>query len=66
MCAELERLEQQLQYIQRDVALAGYTIPMSVQRAHLTAAIRDHRRRCPTCRQELGMAKHGLQQGREA
>lgn len=66
MCATLEALQRKLEFISRDVSAAGYTIPMSIQRAHLDAAIRDHRRRCPTCRQELSMAKEGLQQGRQA
>ena len=62
MCATLERLEQQLDYISRDVSAAGYRIPVSRQKAHLSAAIRDHRKRCPTCIQELGMAKEGIRQ----
>ena len=60
MCERLNQLEQQLRYIARDVELAGYRIPISVQRANLHAMIRDHRRRCPTCQQELGMAKEGI------
>ena len=64
MCHTLDALKQQLDYISRDVSAAGYRIPVSRQSAHLNAAIRDHRKRCPTCIQELGMAQTGLQQGR--
>ena len=60
MCERLNQLEQQLNMIRADVDRAGYTIPISRQKAHIWAAIRDHRKRCPTCRQELGMAKEGI------
>jgi hypothetical protein len=64
MCAELDDLIREYDQDIVTYAHAGYTNVAYNKRLDKQDAIRDHRKRCPTCRQELGMAQAGIQQGR--
>ena len=58
-----EKLKDLISSYDQDIityANAGYTNAAHNKRLDKQAAIRDHKRRCPTCQQELGMAKEGI------